>query len=1067
MTSERMQRAYELFEQALDRSPEQRDVFLAKACGGDAQLRGEIELLLQHDSQVPDDFMGLPEADTTLRESPPAPGHDPLIGSRVGNFVVKAVIGSGGMGTVYAAAQDQPHRTVALKIIKLGMDTAEVLARFDLEREALALMHHPNIAQVFHAGATEQGRPYFAMEYVAGVPITDHCDRHQLDIRQRLGLFMQVCAAVQHAHQKGIIHRDLKPSNILVEEAEGTAAPKIIDFGVAKALNRRLGARTVFTAQWQIIGTPEYMSPEQAEMSGQDIDTRTDIYSLGVLLYELLTGALPFDSSTLRREAFVEIQRIIREVEPEKPSTKLSSLSQEATMDRRCKGPSDPEAQVRDPGRAHPSPRHSSSLDNVARNRRSDPRTLARDLRGDLDWIVMKCLEKDRTRRYETAGALVEDIQRHLMHEPVQAGPPSAAYRVRKFVRRNRGPALAVALLALSLVAGMAGTTTFALREARERKLAEDNARRAEDQEALALKRAAETRQVAEFQASMLSGIDAEQMGPRIFLDIRNQLRAGLERTWVPGDNGRVRKRTADEVAAGLARFDEAAGPANRADVVRRVWDVTMLAPAVEAIENGFTEQPQVQAQLLDTIGRAYLSLGLYDAADPVLHQALELRRRVLGEEHPETLDSINNVGTLFRSKGEYKEALPHYQMALERRRRVLGDDHPDTLTSISNMGALLWSMGRYAEAEPFCHEMLNGRRRVLGENHPDTLHAVSNMGALLYQTGRYEEAEACFQEACERRRQILGDDHLDTLISINNLGGVLSAMGRYQEAEPLLRDALERKRRVLGNDHPETLNSLTSVGALLHQTSKPDEASTAFMEALAASRRVFGDDHANTLRLLSNLGVLREAVGDLDAAETYSREAFEGRRRVLGDEHQSTLISMDNMGLLYQRMGRYDEAERYHREALEGKWRVLGAEHADTLTSMNNLGHLLQLVGRYAEAEPFLRQALEGRRRVLGDDHPHTLLSLRNLAQLLIATGWFEEAKSLALQAHTLCASRFGPGHTETGKAVDLIIRLHEAWHATDPNKGHDTKAAEWRDKLEQEQATAQTARPARSEQQ
>jgi serine/threonine protein kinase len=415
MTPEQMQRAYELFEQALHRRPQERSAFLAEAYGDDVELRAELESLLEHDDRATEAFMQPPGSDATATRPTTDYRPDALIGTRVGGYRIKRLIASGGMGTVYEAVQERPHRVVALKIIKLGMDTREVVARFESERQALAVMSHPNIAKVFDAGATERGRPYFVMEHVPGVPITEHCDRHKLGIEERLTLFMQVSDAVQHAHQKGIIHRDLKPSNILVAYEGQHAAPKIIDFGVAKALNQRLSERTIFTEQGQLIGTPEYMSPEQAEMSGQDIDTRADVYSLGVLLYELLSGTLPFDAKTLREAGFAEIQRIIREVEPPKPSTRLASLLTTA-------------------------PPSGSEL---AARRRSEPKTLLRCLRGDLDWIVMRCLEKDRARRYETANALAADVHRHLNHEPVAAGPPRAAYRVRKFVRRNRGSVLA------------------------------------------------------------------------------------------------------------------------------------------------------------------------------------------------------------------------------------------------------------------------------------------------------------------------------------------------------------------------------------------------------------------------------------------------------------------------------------------------------------------------------------------------------------------------------------------------------------------------------------------------
>jgi serine/threonine protein kinase/tetratricopeptide (TPR) repeat protein len=364
---------------------------------------------------------------------------------RIGPYDIIRPLGEGGFGIVYLARQSKPvRRQVAVKVIKPGMDTASVIARFEAERQALAILDHVGVAKVFDAGTTERGLPYFVMEFVKGVPITVHCDRHKIDVEGRVRLMMQVCDAVLHAHQKGIVHRDLKPNNILVEYDGSQATVKVIDFGIAKSLNQPLTEKTIFTREGQMIGTPEYMSPEQAEMSSQDVDTRSDIYSIGVILYQLLTGSLPFDAESLRSAGFAEIVRIIREDDPPRPSTKfMTSMGSEEDRTSAC-----------------------------AAARASDPRSLSRSLRGELDWIVMKCLEKERSRRYDTTGALLADLHRYLSDQPVEAGPPSVTYRARKFARRHRGPIAAAIVVLLTLIAGVVVSTGFAVSEARQRRIA-------------------------------------------------------------------------------------------------------------------------------------------------------------------------------------------------------------------------------------------------------------------------------------------------------------------------------------------------------------------------------------------------------------------------------------------------------------------------------------------------------------------------------------------------------------------------------------------------------------------
>ena len=1044
-------RAREVVAEAMLLPAAQQAAFIERACAGDDTLLARVQSLI----------LALDEAASaeSVAETTQVPSHTsaPTVfsargtvgpsegpGTVVGPYKILQLIGEGGFGSVFMAEQERPvRRRVALKVIKLGMDTRQVVARFEQERQALAMMDHAHIAKVLEAGATEAGRPYFVMEFVEGDPITLYCDRNNLPIAERLRLFAQVCNAVQHAHQKGIIHRDIKPSNVLVSTQDGKPLVKVIDFGIAKATGARLTEMTLFTEHKTFIGTPEYMSPEQAEGS-LDIDTRTDVYSLGVLLYELLTGATPFDGRELRSAAYGEMQRIIREVDPPKPSTRVS--------------------QSRD------------TIGKIAASRRLEPSSLGSTVRGELDWIVMKALEKDRQRRYETANGLAMDIQRYLNGEAVVAAPPSNAYRARKFVRRHKGIALSGAAVAAALLIGLVGFAWQA-------RVARGERDRAVAAEAETGRRAGQLKQVADFQARLLGQIDPTEAGQELSRDVLARYTAALTAAGVP------EREQAGQVAA----FEQQWGRVNATDAARELIDRTILRPAIEAIDEEFKEQPAVDAQLRQTLAFLYHHLGLLDSALPLQTAALATNRRVLGQEHPDTLSSINNMGMLLSAQGKLAEAEPFLKEALDQRRRVLGVEHPDTLTSLTNMGLLLDDQGRPDEAEPLYREALEAQRRALGEDHPDTLICLSNLGMLLMSQNKLAEAEPYLRESLEKHRRVLGNEHEDTLIAINNMGLLLKAQDRLDEAGPYYRESLATRRRVLGEEHPSTLTAINNMGFLLNAQGKLEEAESYYRDSLEKHRRVLGENHPRTLSAGNNLGMLLRNQGQFVAAEPYAREVLDGLRVVLGREHPNTLSATINLGSLLELQGRLAEAEPYLSEALETSERALGAEHQVTLNAMGWMGTLRADQGRLAEAAPLFREVLETRRRVLGEGHADTLLAIvslgdlhvrqgnfaeaiallapvedaarvkftaanaRNLARLLRnlgaaraagATGSadFELAERNLLEAHAIYLKVPGTQPTELRRCDEAIIGLYAAWDKAEPNKGYGAKSAEWR---------------------
>jgi eukaryotic-like serine/threonine-protein kinase len=667
---------------------------------------------------------------------------------RIGPYKLLDKLGEGGMGTVWVAEQTQPvRRRVALKVIKPGMDSQEILQRFEAERQALAMMKHRNIATVLDAGTSETGLPYFVMELVEGVPITQYCDDRKSSILERLKLFVAVCHAIQHAHQKGVLHRDIKPANVLVSMEEAEPVPKIIDFGVAKALHKRLIDRPMHTEVGQIVGTLEYMSPEQADITW-DIDTRSDVYALGVLLYELLVGSTPLDADTLRSAAsFSETLRLIREVDPPKPSVRLTDAGE--------------------------------SLRGLSAKRNSDPARLTREVRGELEWIVMKALEKDRTRRYEAASALARDVERYLQHEPVEAGPPSRRYRLGKFLRRHRvEAATAVAGLGL-LVAAVAVSTWQAVRATRAEKTA----------------------------AAVSAFLQDDLLGQA---DLANQPAEG------PGRDPDVTVRTLLDRAAGTIEGKFRGQPrteaAIRFTIGKTYWALgrypegqRQLERSVELYAAELGADHPVTLTSKSSLAYLYGAQGRYDRAEPLAEEVVKARTARLGVHHPDTLTSKNNLAQVYRAQKKFGQAEPLYLEVVRADTETLGADHNETLRAKTNLAALYRNQARYDLAEPLYEEVVRVGTLKMGADHPDTLVGKNGLGAVYMGEGRHDEAETLFREVVEARTAKLGADHPDTLTTRNNLALTYQAQKRYELAEPLFREVVEGSTRKLGPTHPDT----------------------------------------------------------------------------------------------------------------------------------------------------------------------------------------------------------------------------------------------------------------------
>jgi serine/threonine protein kinase len=961
-------RVRDLFLAAYELPPEERVAYLDSHCP-EPELRRAVErLLAAHDNSA--SLLEPPTAYRLTASEPSAEG----VGTVIGPYKLMEQIGEGGFGRVFVAEQTEPlRRKVALKLIKPGMDSTQIVARFEAERQALALMDHPNIARVLDAGATESGRPYFVMELVRGVPITDYCDKHQLTPRQRLELFLSVCQAIQHAHQKGIIHRDIKPSNVLVTAHDGQPVAKVIDFGVAKALHQQLSTHTIYTGFAQMIGTPLYMSPEQAEMSGLDIDTRTDIYSLGVLLYELLTGSTPLERQQLAQAAFDEIRRLIREVEPPRPSLRLSS---------------------------------SDSLASIAALRHTEPAKLSRLVRGDLDWITMKALEKDRTRRYETANGLARDIQRHLCDEPVEASPPSTAYRLRKFARKHRTALATAAALILLLLTGILVSTWQAVR-----------ALRAEAEATTAAAAAGQARAEAERQKD-----SAEQAATR---EAEERVKAVAAKT-------EAQRREA-EANAVVAFFEDkvfAAGRPKGQDggLGHEVLLREAIHASLPALSTGFLDQPLVEAHLRLTLGNTFTHLGDFAQAAEQYDRARALFLRQLSPDHPETLKSMGNLANSYADLNRHAEALQLREETLAAMKRVLGPDHPDTLKSMNSLADSYATLHRLTKASKLLEETLAARQRVLGPDHPDTLTSMGNLALSYRDLNRHAEALQLGQETLAARQRVLGLDHPDTLTSRHNVALSYQDLNRHAEALQLGQETLAARQRVLPLDHPDTLKTMNNLALSYAALNRQAEAIKLNEETLAARQRVLPPDHPDTLTNMSNLAVGYTAVNRHTEASKLLEQTLAAQQRVLPPDHPGTLKSMNNLANSYHFQNRYAEALQLRLETLAAMKRVVGPDHPDTLKSMNSLANSYQVLNRHAEALQLREETLAIQKRVLPPDHLDTLMTMTNLANSYAVSSRQNEA--LKLREETLAAMKrvLPPDHPETLRSMHNLALSYTA---------------------------------------
>lgn len=894
MTPERWQKVKQILEAALERQEYERTIFFNETCADDPELRKEVESLLAYEEEV-NSFLEIPaidfQANALHREQQAEP--EKVIGA----YQILNRIGRGGMGDVFLATRvdDQYNKRVAIKLLRYGMDSEQVIARFRYERQILASLEHPNIGQLFDGGTTKSGLPYFVMEYIEGQTIDAYCDANKLTTVERLQLFQKVCSAVHYAHQNLVVHRDIKPGNILVTP-DGT--PKLLDFGIAKLLNPGLYAPSMqpLTVMLNPM-TPDYASPEQVK--GQPVTTVSDVYSLGVLLYELLTGHRPYRVQNFTPQ---EIERVVCHQEPERPSTAVNRREDIVTADGATKMTLTP--------------------DLVSKTREGQPERLRRKLEGDLDNIVLMAMRKEPNRRYISVEQFSEDIRRHMEGRPVIARKDTTSYRVGKFIKRNR-IAVTVAMAFLVLLLGSTAAITIqSVKASRER----DKARQVS------------TFLVDIFKVSNPTQSRGETITAREILD-KGTEKIDTELKDQPEAQA-LMMQTIGEVHVSLALFDSA---------------IPLLERALKIRQELFGNEDLSVAQSMNELGVAKYRKAQYDEAEPLLREALRIRRKLLGKEHRDIAETLNGLGLVLFDLEKNTEAEAVYREGLAMQRNLLGSEHEDYAMGLNNLGLALYNQGLYAEAETMLKEALAIDRRVLGNEHSSVALNLGNLASTLQREGKDEEAEGYFREAIAINRKILGENHRDLGAPLNGLGFVMINQGNFAEAEKLFREALAIFKSTVGEENPSVATMTDNVGFALYNQGKYEEAEIMYRKALAMYRKVLGEENNSATRCMIKIAELHCDQGDYATTESMLSRVQQIHRKIYPQGHSDIAAPLLILARVAIARSKPQEAEKMVQEALQIRKDKLPADSYLISNAESALGECLAEQKRFAEAESML----------------------------------------------------------------------------------------------------------------
>lgn len=967
MTPERWEKIQSLFEKALELNPSERELFLKKECGNDIKLLNEVVSLLSADEKQHSIFSGsvadyIPVNDATLD------------GKIFGNYRAIKLIGAGGMGSVYLAERADGHfeQKVALKIVKPGMNSQEIITRFEDERQILARLQHSNIAILLDGGISEFCLPYFTMEYVEGKPITEYCDEKTLTIEQRLELFKKVCEAVLYAHQNLVIHRDIKPSNILVEE-DGTV--KLLDFGIAKVFEEDKDQKFVTRTGMRVM-TPEYASPEQVR--GEPVSTATDIYSLGLILYQLLTGCPPYEVPST---SAIEMERIICLTEPQKPSTMITKILSSGSK-------SDLKA----------------TPDYISRKRKTTLSKLKKRVSGDLDNICLMAIRKEPERRYSSIAQFIIDIDNHLTGLPITARKSTAAYRTKKFIRRHKIGVVTttIAVLAIALVTGF---YTIQLAEERDRAKLE----------------AEKAKKVSDFLAGIFQVSDPEQSKGET-ITARELLDNGVKR---------IEKELSDQPEI-LANMLGVTGNVYKS---LGLYDnsLVLLQKSYFINDSLLGDDSPETVKSLNDLANLNFAMGEYESSVEKFSRALAKRKIIYGDESLEAAESMNDLAMVLREQGDYDQSEKLLNASLSIRKKLLSPESSDVAQSLNNLGLLKEDMGELDEAKKLLEKSLKIKEKIYGKIHPSVTETIGNLAFLLQQLGEYEKASKLFEETLGIDKQLYGEVHPSISTDLYNIASNTALMGDLNSAEILYTDVLELDKKLLGKEHPYIALDLNNLAGILSDKGEYAKAEVLYKESLVMNKKIYGDEHPEVATSISNLGVLYNRWGKYSQAEPLLKAALEMRIKLLGENHPNVVTSLNIYAALLTSEKKYGEAVEQYRKSLSLRIKMLGEDHPHTANAFLGLGNALIETNEFAEAEEKINRGLEAYKKRLPKDHWNISYAESMLGKCYLREGKYEQAEKILLLAYKNLLDKRGRDDRLTINTIKMLIKNYELWGKKD----------------------------------